>query len=149
VGDYTLCKDDVLAAREFPDTIGKSNFIADSQHVASMDTLNVIKSGKDDQKTPKDGGSYDIPYRCLIPKGIENLIAAGKHVSADSSVYLRYIQQTMVTGQAAGVAAALCARDGKKPRALETDFAELQRTLLEQGAILYLKDTEAENQYRE
>jgi hypothetical protein len=42
----------------------------------------------------------------------------------------------MVTGQAAGVAAGLCARDGKTPRELEKDVSELQKILVEQGAIL-------------
>ena len=42
----------------------------------------------------------------------------------------------MVTGQAAGVAAALCARDGVSSRELEKDVSELQKILKEQGAIL-------------
>jgi hypothetical protein len=149
VGDYTLNRDDVLAARQFKDTIGKSNFIADSQHVASMDTLNVIKSGHGSEKTPKDGGSYDLPYRILVPRKIENLLVAGKHASADSSVYLRYIQQTMVTGQAAGVAAGICARTGKTPRELENDYEELQKTLEAQGAILHLDETEKKEVFHE
>jgi len=140
VGDYTFTREDVTEARLHPDVIGKSNFIADSQHVASMDTLNVIATGKLLDKWPYNHGSYDLPYRILVPQKVENLLAAGKHVSADSCVYLRYIQQTMVTGQAAGVAAAICARTGKTPRALESDVEELQKTLLEQGAILYLPD---------
>ncbi|MCL1896255.1 MAG: FAD-dependent oxidoreductase [Clostridiales bacterium] len=143
VGDYTFTREDVTEARIHPDVIGKSNFIADSQHVASMDTLNVIKSGKTLEKWPYHHGSYDIPYRVMVPKKIENLLAAGKHVSADSCVYLRYIQQTMVTGQAAGVAAAICARTGKTPRDLENDYGELQKTLLEQDAILFLPDPDS------
>ena len=140
VGDYTFNRTDVLEARKHPDVIGMSSFIADSQHVASMDTLNVIATGHGDDKTPKDGDSYDLPYRILVPQKVENLLAAGKHVSANHDVYLRYIQQTMVTGQAAGVAAAICARDGKKPRELENDYAELQQILESQGAILHFKE---------
>jgi hypothetical protein len=139
VGDYTLTKPDVVGAARFPDTIGMSSFEAESQHVASMDTINALASPRD-ENMPADGGSYDIPYRLLVPQKVENLLAAGKCVSADSDVYLRYIQQTMVTGQAAGVAAALCARDGKTPRELESDVSELQRILEEQGAILHLDD---------
>ncbi|MDR0518942.1 MAG: FAD-dependent oxidoreductase [Clostridiales Family XIII bacterium] len=149
VGDYTFSREDVIEARLQPDVIGKSNFIADSQHVASMDTLNVIKSGKNLEKSPRGGGSYDLPYRILVPQKVENLLAAGKHVSADSCVYLRYIQQTMVTGQAAGVAAAICARDGKSPRDIENDYEELQKILLEQNVILTLEDVSEKNLYRE
>ena len=66
----------------------------------------------------------------------ENLLVAGKGVSTDRDAYLRYLHQTMVTGQAAGVAAALCARDGVSSRELEKDVSELQKILKEQGAIL-------------
>ena len=86
---------------------------------------------------PKGGGSYDIPYRCLVPRDVENLLVAGKCVSTDRDAYLRYLHQTMVTGQAAGVAAALCVKKGITPRELEKDVSELQDTLLKQGAILF------------
>ena len=139
VGDYVLTRDDVAAASVFPDTIGKSSFKAGAYHVSNMDTLSTMVPSEE-QGIPKDGGSYDIPYRCLVPKKIENLLAAGKCVSTDRPAYLRYVHQTMVTGQAAGVAAALCARDGKTPRELEKDVSELQKKLLDQGAILYFED---------
>ncbi|MCL2877888.1 MAG: FAD-dependent oxidoreductase, partial [Acidobacteria bacterium] len=79
----------------------------------------------------------DIPYRCLVPKKIENLLVAGKAVSTDRASYLRFLQITMVTGQAAGVAAGVCARKGITPRQLEDDVSELQEILQKQGAILY------------
>ena len=85
---------------------------------------------------PKTGGSHDIPYRCLVPREIENLLVAGKAVSAYREAYQRFLMQTMVTGQAAGVAAALCAKRNITPRMLEADVTELQRILVEQGAIL-------------
>jgi hypothetical protein len=87
---------------------------------------------------PKNQGSYAIPYRVLVPKKIDNLLVAGKCVSTDRSAYLRYLQQTMVTGQAAGVAAALCVKGKKTPRELESDVTELQTILKSQGAILSL-----------
>ena len=86
---------------------------------------------------PKDGGSYDIPYRCLVPQVIDNLLVGGKAISTDRDSYARFLQETMVTGQAAGVAAAICARRGITPRQLESDVTELQDILLKQGAILY------------
>jgi hypothetical protein len=140
VGDYILTREDVGAARVFKDTIGKSSFKAGAYHVSSMDTLSTTLSGNkqsSDVAAPKDGGSYDIPYRCLVPKKIENLLAAGKCASTDRPAYLRYVHQTMITGQAAGVAAALCARDGVTPRQLEKDVSGLQKVLINQGAILY------------
>ena len=64
-------------------------------------------------------------------------MVAGKMISTDRDAYQRYLQQNMVSGQAAGVAAALCARKGITPRKLQEDVSELQNILLKQGAILY------------
>jgi hypothetical protein len=148
VGDYILTRDDVEEARRFEDSIGKSSFKAGGYHVASMDTLNAIASldtkeqpvgainEKSDIAFPKDGGSYDLPYRILVPKKIENFLAAGKCVSTDRPSYLRYLHQTMVTGQAAGAAAALSVKKGVTPRELENNAKELQDVLLDQGVIL-------------
>jgi hypothetical protein len=86
---------------------------------------------------PKDRGSHDIPYRCLVPKEVENFLVAGKAIATDRDAYHRFLQQTMVTGQAAGVAAALCVKQNITPRELEKDLSELQKILQEQGAILY------------
>lgn len=63
----------------------------------------------------------------LAPKGVENLLAAGKCVSTDRAAYLRYVQQTMVTGQAAGVVTALCVKHNKTPRELKTDVSSFRR----------------------
>jgi hypothetical protein len=148
VGDYVLTREDVGEARRFEDSIGKSSFKAGGYHVASMDTLNAVASldtkdqpagdvnMKSDIAFPKDGGSYDIPYRCLVPKKIENFLAAGKCVSTDRPSYLRYLHQTMVTGQAAGAAAALSVKKDITPRDIEEHVKELQEILLTQGAII-------------
>ncbi|MFA5015904.1 MAG: FAD-dependent oxidoreductase, partial [Actinomycetota bacterium] len=88
------------------------------------------------ERSPEGGGSYDLPYRILVPQKVENMLVAGKMVSTDRDPYLRFLQQTMVTGQAAGVAAAICATRNITPRDLEKDVSELQRILTAQGAIL-------------
>jgi hypothetical protein len=132
MGDYVLCKPDVAEARKFKDVIGKSSFASGAKHVATSDTI-----AYEGIVYPKDGGSYDIPYRCLVPRIIENLLVAGKAISTDRDSYKRFLQETMVTGQAAGVAAAVCVRKGITPRQLEEDVSELQEILLKQGAILY------------
>ena len=131
MGDYVLTRDDVAEAKKFKDVIGKSAFPSGGHHVASTDTL--TRSAVH----PKDGGSHDIPYRCLVPKNVENLLVAGKPISTDRDSYHRFLQQTMVTGQAAGVAAALCTKMGVTPRELEKDVSKLQEILVHQGAILY------------
>jgi hypothetical protein len=132
MGDYVLTKADCAEARKFKDVIGKSSFSSGAKHVATQDTIaygGVVH--------PKDGGSYDIPYRCLVPKLIDNLLVAGKAISTDRDSYKRFLQETMVTGQAAGAAAAVCALKNTTPRQLEQDVSELQEILLKQGVILY------------
>lgn len=132
IGDYILKKEDVAEARKFKDVIGKSSFSSGAKHVATKDTLAL-----GDIVYPKDGGSYDIPYRCLVPKIVDNLLVAGKAISTDRDSYARFLQETMVTGQAAGAAAGICARNRITPRQLEQDVSELQDILLKQGAILF------------
>ncbi len=81
----------------------------------------------------------DIPYGVVVPKQVENLlVGSGKSVSTKSQGLLRGMSSCMTLGQAAGAAAALCARSGATPRAL--DVRALQRTLLGQGAFLGEKD---------
>jgi hypothetical protein len=132
MGDYVLQGEDVIEERKFADVIGKSAFPAGAVHVVGPGTLATMKP----PDTPRTGGSHDIPYRCLVPREVENLLVAGKAVSASRAAYLRFLMQTMVTGQAAGVAAALCAKKNITPRQLESDVSELQHILVEQGAIL-------------
>jgi hypothetical protein len=132
MGDYVLNGEDVIEERKFADVIGKSAFPAGAVHVVGPGTLATMKP----PDTPKTGGSHDIPYRCLVPREIENLLVAGKAISARREAYQRFLMQTMVTGQAAGVAAALCAKKNITPRQLESDVTELQRILVRQGAIL-------------
>lgn len=79
---------------------------------------------------------FQIPYRCLVPSKLENLLAAGRCVSADFEVAgtLRLIPVCWVTGQAAGVGAALSIKDKCKPR--EVNISKLQGILRQQGAYL-------------
>ncbi len=132
MGDYMLTSDDVVQARKFDDVIGKSSFPKGGHHTTKIETLTLDAN----HEYPKDGGSHDIPYRCLVPKNTENLLVAGKAISTDRDAYHRFLQQTIVTGQAAGTAAALCVKMGITPRQLEKDVKKLQDALLTQGVIL-------------
>ena len=80
---------------------------------------------------------YGIPYRSLLPKGVEGLLAAGRCISAthEADGYTRVIPSCMLTGgQAAGTAAALAALSGTTPR--NVDVRRLQARLLEQKVRL-------------
>jgi len=80
--------------------------------------------------------SLSIPYGCLVPVALNGLLAPGRHVSCDlaSHALLGATPQCWVTGQAAGAAAALAARDRIEPRAVHVK--ELQRLLIRQAAYL-------------
>lgn len=89
VGEYTLTKDDATKGRRFEDAIAK--------------------------------GPFDIPYRCLVPTEVDGLLVAGRCISTthEAQGVIRNIPPCMVTGQAAGTAAALAVRRGVKPRSLD------------------------------
>ena len=138
MGDYILTTEDIAEARRFPDTIGRSNFPGGAKHVvpgADNTTTGTVTSSAINA-VPKDGGSNDIPYRCLVPLGLENFLVAGKAVSATRAAHQRFLQQTMVTGEPAGTAAALCVKKGITPRQLEDQVSELQDKLRSKGVIL-------------
>lgn len=85
------------------------------------------------------GQVYQIPYRCLQTRGVQNLLVAGRCISVDSRVHhsTKEIPACMVTGQAAGTAAALAA--GHTGGAVgAVSVAELQRCLRAAGAVLDL-----------
>ncbi len=87
---------------------------------------------------PYAGWEMRLPYGSILPRNIENLLVAGRCISAEEEAMgqLRLLPVCSATGQAAGVAAALALRQGVKPRQL--DVSLLQRTLASQGVDLGL-----------
>jgi hypothetical protein len=80
--------------------------------------------------------NISVPYGALVPEKLDNILGAGRHVACDASshTFLREIPQCWLTGQAAGVAAALAAGTGQRPRDIAASV--IQRELLRQGAYL-------------
>ncbi len=79
---------------------------------------------------------FEIPYRCMVPNGVEGLLVEGCTISQlhRADMWTRGMYCCMVTGQAAGTAAALAARTGVLPRHIE--IAALQENLASQGIDL-------------
>ncbi|MFB5761243.1 FAD-dependent oxidoreductase [Paenibacillus medicaginis] len=127
-GDYILTVDDFLAARSFPDDIARNAYYIDI-HLANS------KSEMTFNHLPP-GVSHGVPYRIMLPVGIDNLWVAGRCVSSDRAVQgsLRVMPNCFSMGQAAGTAAALALRDGSGSRGISV--AELQQRLLEQDVWL-------------
>jgi hypothetical protein len=80
--------------------------------------------------------NISVPYGALVPAELDNILGAGRHVACDASshTFLREIPQCWMTGQAAGIAAALAAGSGKLPR--DVPASSVQRELLRQDAYL-------------
>ncbi|MDP6830817.1 MAG: FAD-dependent oxidoreductase [Alphaproteobacteria bacterium] len=85
---------------------------------------------------PYLGKDLAVPYRSLLPKKIDNLLVAGRCISADDDIMgrLRLIPVCSATGEAAGVAAAMATAQGISAKAI--DVGQLQAQLAEQGVEL-------------
>lgn len=98
----------------------------------------AVEAGRfpDTVARPYRGRPMALPYGSIVPKGVDGLLVGGRCISADPAVMgrLRLIPVCSSTGEAAGVAAALCLKTGAPPRALDAKL--LQRTLVDQGVEL-------------
>lgn len=133
MGEHLLTKEDVLGRRTFADTIGYGSFFIDIHNCsgAGMDKKTV---------RPDPGFKYQIPYRILVPKTVDNLLVAGRCASCTHEALgsLRVMPQCGVMGQAAGVASVLSLRDGVTPRSI--NVRSLQAELKRQDCIIDEED---------
>ncbi|MBF2053537.1 MAG: FAD-dependent oxidoreductase [Candidatus Sericytochromatia bacterium] len=110
VGEYVLTSDDFFAARKFEDAIARNNYPIDIHARDKKGGLHFMAQGD----------YHEIPFRCLVPLQVENLLVAGRCLSADFAAQgaVRIIPNCYAMGQAAGVAAALATQQALSPRAL-------------------------------
>ena len=127
VGRAVVTVDDYLSGRVFDDAVCYSYWM--------IDTHNRDK-GKSYTCLLEKGRVATVPYRALLPEGVDDLLVAGRAVSSDhlANGALRVQMSCMAMGQAAGEAAALAAKAGV--RAHEIDVALLRRRLAASGAIV-------------
>ncbi|WP_308683924.1 FAD-dependent oxidoreductase [Steroidobacter agaridevorans] len=126
VGLYTLQKDDILTPKAFPDTIAKGAHVIDIHSSNSNDQNGLV--------VPRQ--EYNIPFRCLVPRGSVNLVTAGRCLSADGPGFgsVRVMATCMAMGQGAGTAAALSCKYGYSMSGM--NFEHLRDTLIAQGAVV-------------
>ncbi|MBP1930858.1 FAD-dependent oxidoreductase [Ammoniphilus resinae] len=126
-GLYEITDDDVKQGRKFEDTIGQICFPVDI-HDPDTGQAAFYQIGAD--------GAFDIPFRSLVPKGLHNILVAGRCVSATSFAHgaTRNMAPCLVMGQSAGVAAAMAANENLSITNL--DIQKLQKNLEEQGVYL-------------
>lgn len=129
VGEYVLTRDDIWNFVKFPDAINCGSYPIDIHSPTDATT-----------DYPTDhfyGGKYwTIPYRSLVPLKVENLLVAGRCLSATHEALsaVRVMANTMAMGEAAGFAAALSLQHKTTPRRLDAQL--VQNALLESGAWL-------------
>lgn len=127
-GDYVLTASDFVEARSFSDDIARNAYYIDIHLANSKGAMTFTHL--------KPGQSHGVPYRVLLPEGLDNLWVPGRAASADRAVQgsLRVMPNCFAMGQASGTAAALALRSGTKSRGVS--ISALQQVLLEQGAWL-------------
>ena len=139
VGDYLLTRDDYLARRSFPDEICRNSYCIDVHY--SREELRLKEEGKieDEERAAPygKGESHGVPYRCLTPRGLRNVLVAGRPISADRHVHgsIRVMPPCLCTGEAGGIAAAMAAQ-ADSPDVHAVDANDLRRRLREHGAYL-------------
>ncbi|MEQ2528909.1 FAD-dependent oxidoreductase [Bacillaceae bacterium CLA-AA-H227] len=136
VGEYVLNDKDILTGKKFNDVIGRGAYPLDIHDVNSQtNALGKDVSGRGIDLHKIDH-SYEIPARCLIPRGMENLAVGGRAISAthEAAAAIRGQAVCMVTGHAAGTMAALATVTNTSLS--ELPIPKLQSVLRSQEVIL-------------
>lgn len=128
VGQHVLTEEDLMHSRRFDDAIATGCWYLDLHP-----NKTTVGSANDFQPEKVQPAPYDIPYRSLLPKQIENLLVAGRCHSASRGAHAstRVTVTAMAMGEAAGVAAATAVRESKTPQ--ELSGVKLRETLAELG----------------
>ena len=132
-GDYMLSQSDLEEGRTFPDTVAYGGWTMDDHDPRGFDCPGYSSR----HITPQV--PYAIPFRCLYSRNMENLMFAGRNISATHMAMssTRVMATCAVMGQACGTGAALCVRHGCAPRDITLrHMQELQQALLEDGCML-------------
>lgn len=129
MGDYVIDADELAVGKRFEDVIvHKALFI--------VDIHNPDGAGQAEEKI-QYCDPYDLPYRCFLPKGIEGLMTAGRCISGTHRAHASYrvMSICMAMGEAVGIAASLCVKNGCTPRQLDVKL--LQDTMSKVGIELF------------
>lgn len=126
--DYTVTADDIMYARPFEDAISRGTYFIDIHNPTGEGTVRI---------DPPKGKWYEIPYRSIRARGIDNLLIASRCIDSTHEAHaaIRVTPQVVAIGQGAGTAAALCAK-AELASTRDLDPAQLRETLRCQGALV-------------
>ena len=121
MGEYILTAEDVLGGRKFPDGIARSSYNIDIHNPAGTGTV---------LKELAPGQHYEVPYRCLVPTGLNNLLVGSRCISSTHEAHssLRIMPVVSGLGEAAGAAAAIAVKDAIVPAMI--DGARMKKEIL-------------------
>lgn len=133
-GEYVMTHEDIMTNAKFEDSIGRTGR-AMNVHSTGGGKTNEISGGRKWTEAPNPIGA-DIPYRALLPKEVSNLLVSGRCISVDRDALgsVRGEPVCMVTGEAAGAAAAMASKLGVD--AHHVPIAELQQLLKERNVVI-------------
>ncbi len=126
-GEYVLTGKDLVELKRFDDSIAVGNYEIDIHNPEGSGTSHYFF---------KPGEYYQIPYRTLIPKNAENLLVAGRCISADheAQAAIRIMPIVCTLGEAAGTAIAIAKKTGCYVK--DVSIKQLQQTLRDNGAVI-------------
>ena len=139
--DYKVTADDLVDGARFDDAVARAMHAFDAHHPTDPGHIkHIIRKNADgvEEKCYVNPGKWrEIPYRALVTKHIENMLVAGRNVSADfmGQSGIRLVLECLNMGQAAGTAAALSVKDNVTVRQL--DVQKLRTRLVEMGINLF------------
>ena len=139
-GDYVLTFDDYMRRQTFDDEICRNSYYIDVHRKLDEAAKTFERREESEQKRSfryGPGESHGIPYRCLTPKGLRNVLMAGRCISTEQLVQgsVRVMPTCLAMGEAAGLAAALASSAGT-PDVHAVDTAHLRTLLRGHGAYL-------------
>lgn len=139
LGDYVLVTADYIERKTFPDEICRNCYYLDVHRSAKE--VKLVREGKADfsgfSRRYSKGESHGVPYRCLTPKGLKNVLVAGRSISTDRALQgsTRVMPVCLAMGEAAGKAAVL-AISQREIDVHSIDVKELRRQIIEDGGYI-------------
>lgn len=146
VGNHVLTENDLIASREFPDAISYGGWSMELQPPEGFDAKGVQPCQH--HAMPY---LYDIPLRCCVSRNVENLMFAGRNISASHVAFssTRVMATCAVTGEGVGLAAALATQAKVSPAVFAEEksrLVELRQRLVRQDAyVIGVTDLQADN----
>ena len=133
VGDYILNENDVMSNRQFEDAVAYGGWPMDIHTPKGLYDFDELPS-----LIVSFDGSYTIPYRSYYSKNIDNLMMAGRNISASKMAMgsTRVMGTCAIGGQAVGTAAAMCVKYRCNPRGILEHMEELQQALLKDDCYI-------------